>query len=186
MSAPPYMKLYIADYLADTTHLTRDQHGAYLLLLMAMWRAGGKLPNNDEKLAAIVKASPKDWATLRSILIEFFKIRGGAIRHKRLSKELAHYKTISLRRSEAKNAIHSETAKENNELAKPFVGITRTRTKREGKKAPRSLLPLPVAQAPTSEPDGSSPSRSEVIDLDKLRDEIAEAERLRQLRVAGQ
>lgn len=65
MSAPPYMKLYVGDYVADTMSLTTREHGAYMLLLMSMWRAGGKLPVNDAKFAQITKTTPREWAEIR-------------------------------------------------------------------------------------------------------------------------
>lgn len=90
MSKPnAWMPLYIADYLADTQHLTRDEHGAYLLLIMAYWRNGGPLPDDDKRMAAIVKATRKEWDELRQVLAEFFEIADGMWHQKRLDEELA-------------------------------------------------------------------------------------------------
>lgn len=101
MSAPPYMPLYVGDYLADTTHLDGVESGAYLHLLMAMWRAGGKLPAIDDKLAKLTKLTPKQWAAVKPAVLEFFTRRGASISHGRLSKELAKYHDKSVRLSEA-------------------------------------------------------------------------------------
>lgn len=84
-----WMPLWIGAYLADTQRLTRDQHGGYLLLLMAYWREGGPLADDDEELAAIVKATPKEWAQLRPRMAKFFTVADGFWTHKRVEQELA-------------------------------------------------------------------------------------------------
>lgn len=84
-----WMPLWIGDYLADTQHLTRDEHGAYLLLLMAYWRNGGPIPDDDRRLASIVKASPKEWKALRPVMLEFFRVEGDQWHQKRVDTELA-------------------------------------------------------------------------------------------------
>lgn len=112
MSAP-YIPLYVADYLSDTTHLSRSEHGAYLLLLMAMWRAGGKLPADDRKLAKLTLSTPEEWAEMRETILEFFKRRGGTLTHKRLTGELAKYEDKIGKRSEAGKASASKKANKN-------------------------------------------------------------------------
>lgn len=102
MSAPPYMKLYVADYLGDTHHLTALEHGAYLLLLMAMWRAGGTLPAVDANLARLARLSPDEWSAVKPVLWPLFKVSRMRLTQKRLSAELAKYESISGKRSEAK------------------------------------------------------------------------------------
>ena len=82
-----WMPLYIGDYLADTTRLTTEQHGAYLLLIMDYWRSG-KLPDNDAVLMQITRLQPKAWSNARAMLEQFFSIENGFWIHSRIDKEL--------------------------------------------------------------------------------------------------
>lgn len=89
MSKKPdvWMPFYIGDYLADTAHLTTEQHGAYFLLLLAAWKRRGTLPDDDEQLAAIVRLPLATWLKHRRILVEFFALGDGLWTQARLMHE---------------------------------------------------------------------------------------------------
>jgi uncharacterized protein YdaU (DUF1376 family) len=86
---PIWMPCYITDYLRDTTRLTTEGHGAYLLLIFDYWVQGQPLPDDDEQLAAITRMSLPKWKRLRPTLAQFFQIGDGVWRHKRVDHELA-------------------------------------------------------------------------------------------------
>lgn len=81
------MQLYVADYLADTMELSTVEHGAYLLLLMTMWRHGAKLPNDPTKLARIARLSPAKFKPVWAEISRFFVVEGDSITNRRLRKE---------------------------------------------------------------------------------------------------
>jgi len=83
-----FMPLYVGDYLADTTMLTRDQHGGYLLLIMTYWRNRGPLPDEDDGLAMATRSTPAEWKKLRPLLQRFFDVKDGLWSHKRIDDEL--------------------------------------------------------------------------------------------------
>jgi uncharacterized protein YdaU (DUF1376 family) len=85
------MPLYIADYLRDTRRLTLAEHGAYLLLIMEYWTAGG-LPDDDHQLARIVGTTRGQWLKIRPAMEGFFQDRWT---HKRIDSELARAAEIS-------------------------------------------------------------------------------------------
>lgn len=87
MSSVPYLPFYPADYLADTRHLTTEQHGAYLLLLMSAWNTGGRLPNNDSKLARMAGVSLRRWRAIADDILEYWTEDGDEIVSERLVKE---------------------------------------------------------------------------------------------------
>ena len=98
-----WMPLVIDKYLGDTTDLTTEQHGAYLLLLMSMWKRDGKLPNDETKLATIAHLSPVKWKAHRETLLAFFRADadGEWLTQKRLTRELANAKRLTKAKAEA-------------------------------------------------------------------------------------
>jgi len=81
-----WMPLYVAEYLADTGHLTTTQHGAYLLLIMHYWRKR-ELPDDDKQLAAIAKLPLRIWLDCKETLQAFFY---DGWRHHRIEQELSN------------------------------------------------------------------------------------------------
>lgn len=139
-----YMPLWIADYLADTTHLTTAQHGAYLLLLMAYWRKGGPLPDNPARLAAIANMSAAEWRKARPVLAEFFQIEAGEWRQKRADAEIERANAIHKRKAEAgAKGAKTRWQKDSTAIAQPLA----------------KPLAEPIANG--SLQDGISPSPSE-------------------------
>lgn len=99
-----WMPLYIGDYLRDTVHLTAEEHGAYLLLIMAYWNNGGPLPDDDIALAQIARVSRQKWAAMRGCLKGFFRVAKGRLVHRRIDEELSRASDKSQKRRNAANA----------------------------------------------------------------------------------
>ena len=88
MAAYPALPLWTDAYLADTRHLTLEEHGAYLQLLMIAWRSEGCcLPDDDHRLALMLGVSRKKFKTLRPALSDLFSVGDGVWTQKRLTKE---------------------------------------------------------------------------------------------------
>ena len=88
MAEFPHMPFFTDAYLADTIHLTTEEHGAYMLLLITMWRTPDcSLPNDDKRLALYTRMSLAKWKKVRIVLEDFLTISDDKITQKRLQKE---------------------------------------------------------------------------------------------------
>ena len=75
MSKAPIWPVATDALVADTTHLSAEEFGAYTLLMFAQWRSNGaKLPADETKLAQIARLSPRAWRRMRPVLAELFEI----------------------------------------------------------------------------------------------------------------
>src|SRR5271163_2906709 len=98
VKADIWMPLYIGDYLADTSRLTTEQHGAYLLLLMDYWRNGPPL-DEDEELATITKLSITQWRKHAPKIRSLFQSIDGKLHQKRAEEERQKAGLVSSKRS---------------------------------------------------------------------------------------
>lgn len=118
------MPLYVGDYLADTTHLTCTEHGAYSLLLMTMWRAGGTLPNDPAKLARFARCTPAQWARMADTIMSFFDITGPEITQGRLAREMTKHTIAVKRQRELSSNGGKAKALKTKELAVPHGTVS--------------------------------------------------------------
>lgn len=69
------MPFWTDAYLADTIHLTTEQHGAYLLLLFQAWRSHDcSLADDDDMLALQAKLSASKWRQIKPAVMAFWTL----------------------------------------------------------------------------------------------------------------
>tara|TARA_A100000172_G_scaffold80712_1_gene71058 strand:- start:722 stop:1459 length:738 start_codon:yes stop_codon:yes gene_type:complete len=101
MAKFPHLPLWTDAYMADTLHLTHEEHGLYLMLLMTIWRSPDcKIPNDFEWVKRRLRATDDQMENLvRNLLDEFFTTTGNHITQKRLKEEYEYVKKKSKKNS---------------------------------------------------------------------------------------
>jgi uncharacterized protein YdaU (DUF1376 family) len=96
------MPLFPADFIADTTHLSAQESGAYLLLLMQAWlQPDCRLPNSDKKLASWARVDLATWRHIKGEVMAFWTLRKGRWEQGRLLKERGYVAAVSAKRKAA-------------------------------------------------------------------------------------
>lgn len=148
MSAFPSLPLFTDAFIADTGHLSAQETGAYLLLLMMAWRSPGcRLPDDDAKLARWARVDRRLWHKIKPIVMEFWSLDDdGFWTQKRLTKE--HEQTRNRAERARENGARGGRPKslENNEPENP-AGSSRV----SQAKAPNPN-PNPIGSSLRSEP----------------------------------
>lgn len=128
MSKAPSMPMYWDAYLADTTHLTTEEHGAYLLLIAAMWRRNGSVPDDDWDNARILGLSAAKWRKVKARFvgtISGFRVADGVITQEKLQKtwENTQEKINKNRKNGAKGGRSNSTKNNDLDKANGFVSV---------------------------------------------------------------
>lgn len=112
MSAPASIPVFGDAYLADTQHLTLEEHGAYFKLMIVAWRSPNcALPDDDRRIATMLGVGAKKWAALRPAVMAFWTLGTDGWQQKRLLKEYIWATDKAKRNSEAANARWSDKSR---------------------------------------------------------------------------
>jgi uncharacterized protein YdaU (DUF1376 family) len=139
MSAIQNMPLDTSAYLSDTGHLSTFEHGAYLLLLMAMWRsADGWLSNDDVYLARATHLTADKWRRIAPTVRALLKVDGSRISQKRLLKTKSQNPGLDSSTA-PKSLKHKEAGQNHAEIAPSLLPPTDSVDSKEERKKGRSL-----------------------------------------------
>lgn len=150
------MPIWTDALIGDTTHLSAEEFGAYLLILIATWRNNGvPFPDDDERLARICRISKARWGhKMRPALAAFFDLSGGSWRQKRLEKEWNFVAEKRAKNVEAGRASADTKALKRQKTESTDVAATlQPNGQRNGQ---RNGNPHTHTYKGTEDPDGSS------------------------------
>lgn len=96
MAEFPALPLFTDALLADTEHLSEEEFGAYIKLLIIIWRNSNcKIPNDDAWIMRRLRADEAKYNRLYKPLIkEFLQSDGNFITQKRLLKEFEYLRKV--------------------------------------------------------------------------------------------
>lgn len=103
MTRLSWMPLYVGDHVAETRALSLQARGALIDLLMMSWTIG-PLPDDPERLAAMIGATTREWKEIWPAISRWFTSTDTGLVHLRLEE----------RRKEAEKAYtaRAENARE--------------------------------------------------------------------------
>lgn len=103
MAELPIMPLKTDALLADTTHMTPEEFGVYVRILLAMWRHGAKLSDNPSELAIIGGVTVKKWNAIAEKVLRPMTQSGGFLSQKRLTTTWFEVQEMREKRVQAAN-----------------------------------------------------------------------------------
>lgn len=128
MAEYPSLPFWTDAYISDTQHLTNEEHGVYLRLLMFAWRTPECcLPDNDRRLAIMVGVTVGKWAKLKPTVMDFWDLDGGVWRQKKLTKVRAYANKLREQKRVAGKASSSAKSRKNKNTqptSEPTAGVT--------------------------------------------------------------
>lgn len=181
LTALPWFAFNIGEYVKDTMRLTRDAHGAYLLLMLDYYGKAEPCPDDDFILAALTKSTEAEWKQIRKMLAPFFDIREGYWYHRRIERELReacdrHASAKENARAAALAMHAARRAKEAETSSKPPKSARRNAPAVRDA-VPTALRPavqvqyaehIPEQKHPLITGGGEAPPAPEVDDLDSV------------------
>ncbi len=148
VSAYPYLPLFTRDFLADTMHLSAQETGAYLLLLMVAWQMPEcRLPDNDRKLAQWARVDAKTWRSIKREVLAFWTLRDGHWHQRRLTKERTHVgQVVEKRKAAAQKRWGSQRNANGYANACPDGMHPHPHPKEDSKRDTRKGIPVPIVR----------------------------------------
>ena len=144
----PHFKFYVDDFVGGTSHLTDEELGCYLRLLLAQFNRGGSLPMDKKFLARFTLTVDKNWDVLRE---KFKDNPDGTISNQRLLNEMIKAQNFTAKQNQngalggrPKKVRRNPEETQNDNLTNP----TETQIKPNGN-------PNKSQHKPRDNPDGS-------------------------------
>lgn len=114
MAQFPALPLWSDAFIADTTHLSAEETGGYIMLLMCAWRRPDcDLPDDDVLLQRWSRIDARRWPKVRDRIMSFWTLNNGRWTQKRLVKEheyVSHRRSIKSDNAKSKWLKNKETA----------------------------------------------------------------------------
>lgn len=173
MSKTPFMPLWVSDFLGDTLGLDAQEVGAYLLLIMAQWQAGGESldPDKAQRMARCGRAWPRVWGNISHYFSEddagIYSKKCRELRANVALKQTTNSrngalggKSKSLKAKKAGKANATKTLKRNPDIPYP-------EPEREGGSEIDKSIPPPPSAAAVSVSDGFIAKLAETVGYDE-------------------
>jgi len=104
MAELPVLPLKTDALLADTSHMSAEEFGAYCRILFVMWRHGAKLPDDDKELAHIAGVSLARWHKIAEKVRRPMTAIGNVLSQKRLTDTWLQVQQVRHKRAQAAGA----------------------------------------------------------------------------------